>query len=64
MRKIPVPVQEMNLIDWFAGQALGSGHNFGRLGDTEVARLCYDLAETMMEERARRLNLLLQKKES
>lgn len=44
---------EMTLLDWFAGQALAStdGVNANRKVQGIVARLCYDQAEAMLEQK-------------
>lgn len=44
---------EMTLVDWFAGQALASTGSVNANGDVRatVARLCYDQAEAMREQR-------------
>lgn len=47
VRVSPPPLEEMNLLDWFASMAVMTGRMNG-------AAQAYDLAEDMMEERNRR----------
>lgn len=48
--------RDMMLLDWFAGQALASPGQVGSTDSEEAAacKWCYDVAETMMVQRANR----------
>lgn len=46
IKKAPMPIEEIHLLDWFASMALLAG--------IDAPKEAYDLAEEMIEERARR----------
>lgn len=46
LREPPPPIEDMNLLDWFASMSLFAG-----VGEASEA---YDIAEAMVEERKRR----------
>ncbi len=53
VRQEPVSIQEITMLDWYA--ALGQ-LNHGMVEDKEAfAKECFDQAEAMMKERARRM---------
>lgn len=53
MRQEPVSIQEITMLDWYAAFCMLSN---GIADDPEqAAKDCFDIAEAMMKERARRM---------
>jgi len=53
---VPDKAMGMSLRDWFAGQALGVVYgNSVNMKNEDLAKVCYEIADTMIAERKKKL---------